>query len=40
VQRADGTLLSPPLEDLSPLIDRAALNKAMIVGIHEKSKLL
>ena len=40
VQRADGTLLSPPLEDLSPLIDRSVLNKAMIVGIHEKSKLL
>jgi acetolactate synthase-1/2/3 large subunit len=40
VQRADGTLLSPPLEDLSPLIDREALNKAMIVGVHEKSKLL
>jgi acetolactate synthase-1/2/3 large subunit len=40
VQRTDGSLLSPPLEDLSPLIDRATLNKAMIVGIHEKSKLL
>ena len=40
VQRADGVLVSPPLEDLSPLIDRAALHKAMIVGIHEKSKLL
>ena len=40
VQRADGTLISPPLEDLSPLIEREALNKAMLVGVHEKSKLL
>jgi acetolactate synthase-1/2/3 large subunit len=33
----DGSLISPPLEDLSPFIPRAALREAMLVGIHEKS---
>lgn len=36
----DGTLVSPPLEDLFPLVSRDALAKAMIVGVHEKSKRL
>jgi acetolactate synthase-1/2/3 large subunit len=35
--RSDGTLVSPPLEDLSPLLPRESLREAMIVGLHEKS---
>ena len=38
--RADGTIVSPPLEDLSPLLPREALRQAMIVGIHTKSEKL
>jgi len=38
--REDGTLVSPPLEDLSPLLPRDVLDKAMLGGLHEKSKLL
>ena len=33
----DGTLVSPPLEDLSPLIPREELGTAMLVGVHPKS---
>ena len=40
VSKEDGSLVSPPLEDLSPLIPRDVLEKAMLVGVHEKSKLL
>lgn len=40
VAKEDGTLVSPPLEDLSPLVPRAVLQQAMLVGMHEKSKLL
>lgn len=40
VARADGSLVSPPLEDLSPLIPRETLERAMIGGMHEKSKSL
>ena len=36
--KADGTQVSSPLEDLGPLIPRDALEKAMIIGVHEKSK--
>ncbi len=36
--RDDGTLVSPPIEDLSPLLPRETLEKAMIVPLHEKSK--
>lgn len=35
--RADGRIVSPPLEDLSPLLPRDELRAAMIVGMHEKS---
>ncbi len=35
-----GTLVSPPLEDLSPLLPLADLERAMLVGVHEKSKSL
>lgn len=34
---ANGTLVSSPLEDLSPLISRDTLVENMIVGVHEKS---
>ncbi len=34
----DGSIVSPPLEDLSPLLDREVLEKEMIIGLHEKSK--
>ena len=34
----DGTIISPPLEDLSPLLDRKKIGMEMIIGLHEKSK--
>jgi acetolactate synthase-1/2/3 large subunit len=34
----NGTLISPPLEDLSPFIPRDELEKNMIAGVHDKSK--
>jgi acetolactate synthase-1/2/3 large subunit len=40
VAKEDGTLVSPPLEDLSPLVPREMLGRAMLVGMHEKSKSL
>jgi acetolactate synthase I/II/III large subunit len=40
VSKDDGTLVSPPLEDLSPLLPRTVLERAMLVGMHEKSKSL
>jgi acetolactate synthase-1/2/3 large subunit len=40
VAKEDGTLVSPPLEDLSPLVPREVLERAMLVGMHEKSKSL
>jgi acetolactate synthase-1/2/3 large subunit len=40
VSKEDGTLVSPPLEDLSPLVARDVLEQAMLVGMHEKSKSL
>jgi len=38
--RADGTLVSPPLEDLSPLLPRDELRRAMVGGLHPKSENL
>ncbi len=38
--RPDGTIVSPPLEDLSPLVPREELREHMIVGMHEKSAQL
>ena len=35
--RPDGTLVSSPLEDLSPLLDRETLKNAMIIDVHPKS---
>ena len=40
VAKADGTLVSPPLEDLSPLLPRDVLEVAMPVGVHPKSRSL
>jgi acetolactate synthase-1/2/3 large subunit len=40
VAKADGTLVSPPLEDLSPLLPRDVLEAAMPVGVHPKSRSL
>jgi acetolactate synthase-1/2/3 large subunit len=40
VVKEDGTLVSPPLEDLSPLLSREVLEGAMSIGIHQKSKVL
>jgi acetolactate synthase-1/2/3 large subunit len=40
VARSDGSLVSPPLEDLSPLIPREVLENCMLDGMHEKSKSL
>jgi acetolactate synthase-1/2/3 large subunit len=40
VAKEDGTLVSPPLEDLSPLVSRDVLERVMLVGMHEKSKSL
>ena len=34
---ADGSLVSPPLEDLFPFIDRKSLKKAMLGKLHSKS---
>ena len=33
-----GKIISPPLEDLSPLLSRKDLKKNMIISIHDKSK--
>ncbi|MCK6682154.1 MAG: thiamine pyrophosphate-binding protein [Thermoanaerobaculia bacterium] len=38
--RADGTLVSPPLEDLSPLLPRDVLRTEMLGGLHPKSAAL
>jgi acetolactate synthase-1/2/3 large subunit len=35
-----GTLISPPLEDLSPLLPLDTLEQAMVVGLHPKSSSL
>lgn len=37
-RRADGTVVPPPLEDLSPLLPRAELRENMIIGTHPKSE--
>ena len=39
-QTKRGALVSPPLEDLSPLLPIESLERAMLVGVHEKSRLL
>ncbi|SEK57177.1 acetolactate synthase-1/2/3 large subunit [Roseateles sp. YR242] len=39
-QTPQGTLVSPPLEDLSPLVPLEMLETAMLVGVHDKSRSL
>lgn len=34
----DGSLVSPPIEDLYPFLSREQLKKEMIIDLHEKSK--
>ncbi|MBS1638276.1 MAG: thiamine pyrophosphate-binding protein [Bacteroidetes bacterium] len=36
----DGTLVSPPLEDLSPFLPREEFEKDMIIPVHPKSKAI
>jgi acetolactate synthase-1/2/3 large subunit len=38
VSLPDGTLLSPPLEDLSPFVPRDEIEKDMLIGVHPKSR--
>jgi acetolactate synthase-1/2/3 large subunit len=38
--QTDGSLISPPLEDLSPVLPRQTLKEAMLVGMHPKSELI
>ena len=40
VAKNDGTLVSPPLEDLSPLLSRDELRKNMLISINPKSETL
>jgi acetolactate synthase-1/2/3 large subunit len=39
-RRSDGSIVSPPIEDLSPLLPRDELARNMIMGMHEKSAVL
>jgi len=36
----EGVIVSPPLEDLSPLLPRKELKSNMLIGLHEKSEKL
>lgn len=40
VPQKDGSLISPPLEDLSPLLPRAEMRENMLIGLHRKSNNL
>lgn len=40
VQQTDGSIISPPLEDLSPLLSRLEMKKHMLIGLHQKSSNL
>jgi acetolactate synthase I/II/III large subunit len=40
VPKPDGSIVSPPLEDLSPLLSRERLRENMIIGVHPKSETL
>lgn len=37
VPQSDGSIISPPLEDLTPLLPRAELKRNMLIGVHKKS---
>ena len=36
----DGSIVSPPIEDLSPLLSRKEMRENMIIGLHPKSENL
>ncbi|MCX6953064.1 MAG: thiamine pyrophosphate-dependent enzyme [Verrucomicrobia bacterium] len=36
--KPDGSLVSPPLEDLSPFLDRQTLKENLLVAMHAKSE--
>ena len=36
----NGNIVSPPLEDLSPMLKRNELRRNLLVPLHKKSKLL
>lgn len=38
--RKDGSIVSPPLEDLSPLLPRKELTENMLIGLHPKSEVI
>ena len=38
--QSDGSLISPPLEDLSPFLPREELRRNMIHGLHSKSTII
>lgn len=38
VTQEDGSLISPPLEDLSPLLSRKELSESMLIPLHPKSE--
>jgi acetolactate synthase-1/2/3 large subunit len=38
--RKDGSIVSPPLEDMSPLLSRNEMKENMIIGMHPKSQEL
>jgi acetolactate synthase I/II/III large subunit len=40
VAQKDGSMISPPLEDLSPLLPRDELRRNMLIGLHPKSENL
>lgn len=40
VPQEDGSIISPPLEDLSPLLTREEMRKNMLIGLHQKSSNL
>lgn len=37
VAQKDGSIISPPLEDLSPLLPRTEMKRNMLIGLHKKS---
>jgi len=37
VAQKDGSIISPPLEDLSPLLSREEMKENMLIGLHKKS---
>ncbi len=40
VAQKDGSIISPPLEDLSPLLSRDEMRENMLIGLHDKSNTL